>query len=69
MTSKTAMHVGLPTTDLGAAIDFYRRLWVDGELVSEHGGIAWRNLDELLLNHVIVENLVIKGLGHCFISV
>lgn len=31
-------------------------LWIDGQLVAEHGGIAWRELDELLLNHVIVWN-------------
>lgn len=31
-------------------------LWVDGQLVAQHGGIAWRELDELLLNHVIVWN-------------
>ncbi len=31
-------------------------LWIDGTLVAEHGGIAWRDLDELLLNHVIVWN-------------
>lgn len=31
-------------------------LWVDGQLVAQHGGIAWRAIDELLLNHVIVWN-------------
>ena len=31
-------------------------LWVDGELVAEHSGIAWRNHDALLLNHLIVWN-------------
>jgi hypothetical protein len=29
-------------------------LWIDGQLVAEHAGIAWRNVEELLLNHVIV---------------
>ena len=31
-------------------------LWVDGELVAQHAGIAWRDTDALLLNHVIVWN-------------
>jgi MYXO-CTERM domain-containing protein len=31
-------------------------LWIDGELVAQHGGIGWRNVEELLLNHVIVWN-------------
>ncbi|MCX4241981.1 hypothetical protein [Paraliomyxa miuraensis] len=31
-------------------------LWIDGVLVAEHSGIAWRETDELLLNHVIVWN-------------
>lgn len=31
-------------------------LWVDGQLVAQHGGIAWRDTDELLLNHVIIWN-------------
>jgi hypothetical protein len=31
-------------------------LWIDGQLVAQHGGIAWREIPELLLNHVIVWN-------------
>jgi len=31
-------------------------LWVDGQLVAEHGGIAWRDTGDLLLNHAIVWN-------------
>lgn len=31
-------------------------LWIDGELVAEHGGIAWRNTPELLFNHAIIWN-------------
>lgn len=31
-------------------------LWIDGELVSEHTGIRWRDTDELLLNHAIFWN-------------
>jgi hypothetical protein len=31
-------------------------LWIDGELVAQHSGIAWRETEELLLNHVILWN-------------
>lgn len=31
-------------------------LWIDGQLVAQHGGIAWRETSDLLLNHVIVWN-------------
>ena len=31
-------------------------LWIDGQLVAQHEDIRWRDLDELLLNHVIVWN-------------
>lgn len=39
-------------------------LWIDGQLVAQHGGIAWRDLDELLLNHVIVWNYYPEVASH-----